>query len=585
MANYHVDYLNGSNVTGDGAAGNPWGTVSFALTESSAGTGDTVKVAGSGLTLADATATFSTNNTLTTTTDLQGVISVGDLVNVSPNGVADYVDWPTLYVTAITATTISFYENIYMPGDWRLGTSTYTIKTIGDMYISNAASIETFTNELGAGSVVEGGYDPTFTSIVGLTRFRRGGMGSGSASGYGWVLHQTTNNPNVVTFKNLFFAQFNRAWSSNFGASFIGTNLHSYGANGRGFTYFGNIVSLPADGAAKIYLSNSTGAFQNNYISNFWDAGYDSTIELYQLGAQRFIAQESDCTLTKAVTWNVGQSGNSEEFGSTMNLRTKNEYTFKNATIVSNIIENDFSPTYHKALTLWSSARGVIDNLTIIDGNTTEKYYYLHYLSGESATGESTWRNTVKLPTGYDLTASSVLDHMSSSRDADKYVIKNPTSHMLIDTNGRWMAQPGTLQKTNTTVYDTGTSSRQILLGSRDAYSKSDPSFSLVEIEKVSATPPTSVTVRYLVPGGTGFGSRLYFSDLSPADFTTQNQQLTPDNTWRDLVFPVNTLSNERFARYWAQLPIGSYYQITFTPLFYGQIPRELFIDSVAVTY
>ena len=584
MANYHVDYINGSNATGDGSTGNPWGTASFALTESSAGAGDTIKVAGSGLTLADATATFSTNNSLTTSSDLQGVISVGDLVNVSPNGVADYVDWPTLYVTAITATTITFYENIYMPGDWRLGTSTYTIKTIGDTFVTTAASIETFEDGVGAGAIVEGGYDPTFTSIVGLTRFRRGGMGAGSTTGYGWDMNQANNTIDSPRFKNFAFAQFNRSWETNFGASFFGTNLHSYGANGRGFSYFGTIASV--DGGVtlpKIYLSNSTGEFSQNYFSNFWNAGYETTIELYQMAHNRFLSQGSNIAFSKFVMWNVGAGSNNEDFGSTVNLISAEQVTFKNATYLTNIIEDASAPATNRAMSLWSSAIGSLDTITLIDGNTTEKYYYRHCVDGNKSVNYL-WKNTVVLPTGYDLTSSAILERQPSCRDVATQVMRNGDNHMLEDTNGKWMVTPGCLQRTSTTVFDTGSSSRQILLGARDSYAAGDPEIMLTEIEKVSATPPTSVTIRYKGTG-TSFGSRLYFSNKVAVDFTTNNQQMTMDDTWRDATFTCNSTSDTKFANYWDELTIGSYYGVKWTALFFGQLPREFYIDSVTVTY
>ncbi len=59
MANYHVNYLTGSDVTGDGGTVNPWATIQHALTTSSASTGDVIKVVGSTTTDLTTTATFA----------------------------------------------------------------------------------------------------------------------------------------------------------------------------------------------------------------------------------------------------------------------------------------------------------------------------------------------------------------------------------------------------------------------------------------------------------------------------------------------------------------------------------------------
>ena len=88
MANYHVNYLTGSDVTGDGSTGNPWASISYALTTSSAATGDVIKVVGSTKTTLDTAASPNANgrtNVLNTSVDLSASLAAGDIVIISPN--------------------------------------------------------------------------------------------------------------------------------------------------------------------------------------------------------------------------------------------------------------------------------------------------------------------------------------------------------------------------------------------------------------------------------------------------------------------------------------------------------------------
>ena len=112
MANYHVNYLTGSDITGDGSTSTPWQTISHALTTSSATTGDVIKVVGSTTTDLDTGATVSTNdrtNQLTTSTDLTSSLAVGDIIIISPNITdgAEFNGWMHTEVEAITATTLT----------------------------------------------------------------------------------------------------------------------------------------------------------------------------------------------------------------------------------------------------------------------------------------------------------------------------------------------------------------------------------------------------------------------------------------------------------------------------------------------
>lgn len=587
MANYHVDYINGSDATGNGTAANPWGTASYALAESSAGAGDVIKVAGSALTTVDTTATLNASNAkqIMTTTDLTSQIAVGDLVQISPNGVADYANWPTQYVSAIDATSINLFEDIYMPGDWRTGTNTYTIQTIGDTFTTTASSVDLFPNGVGADAIVEGGYDATFTSIIGLTRFRRGGIGPGSQSGFGFDIKTSSQTVGGPIFKNFSFAQFNRSWNTEFGASHRADNLHSYGAGGRGFAYYGTICSVTPGGAApKLYYSGSTGEHNIVYFGNFWQAGYTPDIEAYVYISLRGISNNNDANFTKLVFWNPGQQSNGEEFGNTLNIEgNSNTLGFKNTEYLTNLIENNrggYGGT-RQNVTLFQNCNGTLSSLTLLDGNTTEDYWYTYMLFGENT---QNGRCTVKLPTGTDLTNSSISHHLAGTRAPA--ITTEPAQKILIDDNYSWMSMAGTLQATDNVNYDTGTSSRVIVPGSRMRYAGVDPRVLLAQVTKTTATPPSTITVRYKLEATSGsYGTRLYFANSSQVDLTTGNQQMTADGTWRDATFQCFTLTDQRFATYWNDIPVGGTWMIDFTFLYYGTDPDAIWIDSVTVNY
>jgi hypothetical protein len=279
--------------------------------------------------------------------------------------------------------------------------------------------------------------------------------------------------------------------------------------------------------------------------------------------------------------WNVGVSANNDDFGNTVNIDSNGQIGFKNIEYTTNIIENNFAPGVYKAISLWSSATGNMGSITIIDGNTTEDYFYRHVMSGAKAKDHA-WKNTVKLPTGYDLTSPAILQRFPSSYDTDDSIHGWSNNHIIEDVTGKWTVGAGTLERTSTTVFDTGSSSRQILLGSKNAYAQADPRLLLVEIEKVSSVIPTSITIRYKGLGGGSITAVPYFSTV-PQIGLASGQGMTFDDTWRDATWSFNT-STQKVQSYWDEISVGSYYIFAWETG--GQpIPREIYFDSITVNY
>lgn len=591
MADYHVDYINGSDSTGDGSTGNPWGTITHALTQGAAGTGDTVKVAGSGLTTVDSTATLSTQgganiDVLTTTTDLTSSISVGDIVKVYPNGVTEYVDWPTMYVTAIDATSITFYENVYMPGDWNQAynagaTGTYTIKTIDSIY-GTTTTVEDLSSQLGAGADVIGGYDATFTSIIGLTYIRRSGMGGGAGTGTGWIFRTNNNNINQANFENFHFSQFSKAIDTEYGASYFGTNLHFYYNTSEATGSYGNVYNK-AGGATNLYFSNTQGRIGiGAYQENFANAGYDFQQNIYQLIGNRYVEFSVGAAITKYVIWNPGMNSAGAAFGRTYNIRSNNNI-FSDCEYITNVLEENRGgfAGVNQTVILFNNSSGNVDSLTLIDGNTSQDWYFaLEDISGGSLGSN---RNTMKLPATFDLTAASVLPHLAGGRDPNPG--RGAVEACFIDTNGTWKTEQGSYQKVNTTDYDTGNSSREVILPSRMAYASADPRVYIAQVTKTTTAAPTSIVIRYKYTGA-GFGTRIYFENMSMgegAQLSTNNIQLTGDGTWRDATYTCGT--GGTFDALWNLIAVGATWGIDFQALFYNQDPKVFLIDSVTVNY
>ena len=585
MADYHVDYINGSDSTGAGSAANPWGTIGFAMAESSAGTGDTIKVAGSGLTTVETGGVLSAADTLTTSSDLTGVISVNDIVHVMPNGEAEYQDWPTFSVVAITATSIQFYTDCYLPGDFNGvegGTSTYTIKTIDSIY--ETTTTDNHSN-LGIGCDVIGGYNTAFTAIVGLTYLLRGNTNAGSGSGNAWqASHAITNSgiPQVPNYENFHFSRFSRGCDFGYAVSYWATNMHFHMCTSESFSTACNIYNKNG-GSAKLYHSNSQGSNGiTSYQRGFVENGYNPELEFHAVVGNRNNALKPGLYLTKCVMWNPGFNSNAGPFGQTMNFK---DYSyFKDCEYHGNIIESFRGGTIsgvNQHVILCRNGGGTIDSLTLLTGNTTSEYWWSFNTACSSDNS-----NKVKAKLKVPISMASHQTYLPGNRDSDGNLSYQGSSKVIEYTDGTYIIGAGTWERTNTVDQETGNSCREIIGASRMAYGAMDPSIFLAEIEKTAANYPTSIEIRYKATGnaGNGFGTRCYYiGNNVGADLTSNNAQLQTDDTWRTLTFSIPT---DAFAQGgWDIIPIGDVFQIKWTWLYYNVLPCKVLVDSITVSY
>jgi len=177
MANVYCDFTSGDDTTGDGTAGNPYKTIDQASI--GLGAGDEVRCAkASDPTTLSGTLTFTNNtNTITTTSDLQGEISAGDMIG---KGTDEY--W--YKVDSVTSDTITLTRTYYA-GTTESGVTGYLLNWIdcGSPAV-NSTPVQT-VSYTAIGSTdnrmkVSGGWDLTSETQTGWTNYEsQNGQGLG----------------------------------------------------------------------------------------------------------------------------------------------------------------------------------------------------------------------------------------------------------------------------------------------------------------------------------------------------------------------------------------------------------------------
>jgi hypothetical protein len=230
MAFYCIDYLNGSNVTGDGTASLPWATIEHGETQINGGTGyvlgDEMRIAGStkSALLGTVTRTSSTSSTATfsTSTDLRGTLSVGDYIQLVsgdtyPGTTIEQFTW---YVSSISASQIVLlhynfqYTMFGQPksyGIYKINDPvTFDVNAFSGYYLDKPNEIATSFDPFSDSVTISGGWDPaTFTSktAYGKTVFGRTGTYQATAPyPYGAVFYPSIGL-NGLLFKDMSFSR------------------------------------------------------------------------------------------------------------------------------------------------------------------------------------------------------------------------------------------------------------------------------------------------------------------------------------------------------------------------------------------
>ena len=572
MATFHVDYINGSDAN-DGSAANPYATMKFALETNSMGAGDDLKVAGSAMTTRDTAATYSDAvgyDVLTTSSDLTGVISVGDIVQINPPAGGknpQYQDWMHAQVTATTATTITLFEELHLPGT--AATGNWTIKTIDSVYSNASGTMEEWVDAtVGANVDIIGGYNTAFTSIIGSTYFRRSGLGAGSTSGVAIRNKYGNNNLAIANFENFSFLQWNQCIRGEFGGSIYGNNLLSYTSGSDVFTYFG-IVLGKNNVTPNTFVINGNGNYGNyTYISN---AVADSTIEVennIKIYAGNKILKAA-MTFNDVTIWNPGSDANGADFGATYSLQINGTSNICGA-LTFNTIDNARSGFRKGHNLFFTNAAGTTIKPTainIIDGGLATSYWDF---TDSQANRLSPYISTVICPTGFLIKDQQI-------RNGREMEVSAQPIFQVIDGDGVWLKQEGGYMRVSDD-FDTGDSSKLFFMGNSSAYATDYSRALLFEFTKIASTP-ASITIRGKQEANgssstsTGFELKLanyiQWANFGSSSFTTATY------TDKVIAFPTGYT--------WDQIPVGGVVQIGIE--FSTSNNQLVYIDSVTVNY
>lgn len=577
MAIYHVNYITGSN-TNTGGATDPYATIQYAIDTNVTGAGDTVKVAGSGLTSRDAAATIvagGSYNSFTTSVDLTTTIAVGDVVVINPPNVADYNNWATVYVTAITATTITFNEGLYLAGTARVGN--WEIFTIDEIIGSTASTFETLTTGNGNDTVVEGGYNSGFTAIVGRTYFRRTGLGAGSKSGNCFVYGNGPNQSNVI-FKNFGFLQWNNAFSLSFGSSYRADNLLFMYSN-PGTSAFNAIFPADAATPADLYLIDCSTTTQGQlyYNQTIENQGFGHNFNFYIYNRANTVNLASH--LTKLVIWNSYIANGGSAFGGSALIKNVLGCVLNDCDLTWNVIDDSdpdgYPVAFNRSTQIFSCEAsqvnqilGNLNSVTKIDGGVTT-YFYNWF----NNIGNPSWLpSCIKTPTGYTLKDDTNI--CGTNADSNKFAVGSNTS--LIDDDYTWQYGTGSYVASDTVTFNTGDSSKVLFGPDRLAYANSRrfaPAFSFIK----AATNPVSVTFSARLIVGSGATIRVTGSKYN--EQVTGTAGISNTTGWTDYTMAFNTLGTAVLDGFSQGSIVQLCLENTQTP------PATILIDKITINY
>ncbi len=579
MATFHVDYLNGSN-SNDGSAANPYATVVYAIETNSLTTGDTVKVAGSAPTLVENAATLKGKSgadaqALLTPTDLTGSISVGDIVKIYPNGYTDFQEMRA-EVTSISATEIQFYESLYLPGTIA---STYAISTL-EFVDSTSGTFEQFNINPAGAVLIEGGYNSTFTSIIGRTNIRRSGIGAGSSSGTGFKTKSLNNNINTYQWENFGFYKWQRCMEGEFGGSQFVDNIVAYMCNSGLFSNFGNIWNYTGKDNGTIYLincDNEIGA-ANSYYTNFLAAGFKPWFNVQSYTGQKFV-RFNGMFLNNVTNWNGAQNAGGSKFGATALLKTNDGNVKIRGGIKFNGISRNERGGYYLGQELFfadggsATVTGKLTYFTQLLGGVTDSYYQFLTNSNSEINGGI---GDITMPAGYDLMDEQLKTSNSSNTYNDSsFVVRTP------DDGFAWKLENGSMVTVDNTIYDTGSNSKRFFIQSKGAYATNDAFGKIFAFEN-TGTKPTSITLRCRMAPSNIAGNQTNVRinldlPLTKTSFIDSSQKTISNTTgWQDYTWTLGSGGN------WDLLTDS---HITVGFVCSNSDLQTLWIDSATVTY
>lgn len=550
MANYHVNYLTGSNSTGDGTAGNPWATVAFALT--SATSGDTIKVARTGTTqLLTSTAFWSAASTMTTNADLTSQLAVGDFVIISPKyaGHPEFDGWIMNEIRSITSTTIGFGDSGSQFA-FRANAQFEIYKFTAFVNAGSSGDYESLTSfgTTKGNIVIEGGYLEDFSAVDGYTNIFRTGLSQNASAGSIFKSNTGTfgGYSEAPMFKNFRFAKFATLSANNFLAPVMCDNLVMYG--------IGNINNQ--DGP--LYNPTSTSAECTLYVSNCGFNGGNATYIGDNTNTTKRPTMLNKTNLyysqgQKDFKWNdftiknwyaVGcNSSNGAAFGEA------NLINFKDANVegaTKFVVYSDNSGSFARTC-IFNGYRSkfIPTSFTLIYDTVRPQYCLTGFVQRDTMTNF----NIIKLPAGSSVdTLGSVGSHFIDRYNSQNFIV----STVIDSDNSIWNAMPdGSFVKTDTVEYSTGTSSKKIRLGTQ-GYAGLSQNIQLgIATKKNGSQTLQSITIRAKRTGAdmTWF---LTMDWMYAGGGQTQPQQISTStvtvnsNTWTDYTLTISNAQTDQ---------------------------------------
>lgn len=470
MANYHVNYLTGSDITGDGSTSTPWQTISHALTTSSATTGDVVKVVGSTTTDLDTGATVSTNdrtNQLTTSTDLTSSLAVGDIIIISPNITdgAEFNGWMHTEVEAITATTLTTRGYHVYPNQTTLS---MTITKVNDV-IDNSIQENITANFTGA--IVECGYDATFTSVIGHTYWVNSAVGVGGRSGRKFDINVSGTSigdwdSQSALFKNIAFCKYEYGIAVQFGRYAYANNVILLNAianaGGQGF-YAGPAT----DTNTLIYLNDCDRAvLDKNYyhygLSGDNAVGNSAPLHVFANQNRDRQIEDNGGTIENVTGYFI--KGRTFGMASLFN-RSYNLYITGDLVMMGLDDQNYTADFYRAPAAMTGSGQLILSSIKIVrNGLTAEQTPFNFIITNDE--GLIATNSYVKLPAGASVKDYYLITGTNSPQMNSNNIVT------FEDVDGLWSSQGcGVFYKQNTTGQETGTSCLEVYKAPGQSYS------------------------------------------------------------------------------------------------------------------
>jgi hypothetical protein len=536
MANYHVNYLTGSDVTGDGSTGNPWASISYALTTSSAATGDVIKVVGSTKTTLDTDASPNANgrtNVLNTSVDLSTSLVAGDIVIVSPglSDGAEFDGWMHFEVEAVDATTLTT-RGYFMFPNAQTGLS-MTIEKVNDMIYTTTEENGNWTTN--AGAVVECGYDATFTSVIGHTYWVRSDQGVGERSGTkfkpegggfgGWA-------NGMPLFRNVAFMRWNYAFNADFGMSVYANNVHILNGQAKQGDAASPLFGPAEDGTTDVYIHDCDESFLDKnymiYCGNSADGAManGAPIHLYaNQNRDRQLQRNGGCI--KHVT---GYCLKGQQFGMASLFNNSYNLVVDGDVVLIGLDPYYYQEDYYRQISLMTGTGQVTPtSWKIVKNGGNPLWTPYNYIINDKDNSINGFAY-VKLPAGSSV-ATEILCTGSIETNANAQTT-------FVDDDGTWTSYNGTvLWKQNLVDQETGTSCLEIVLARGSGYTAERNSTYLaafpaqnaglkltgLEIRKKNLAGSTSIPITLKSPIAGTYASEVEMGSFTPGTIGSWN--------------------------------------------------------------